>query len=249
MRNALRSKRLFDRVRGQLVRLQELEGLRDSMTHMIIHDLRSPMITITGFLELLERRAGERLAEQERGYIRKALRGTDRLVGLINSLLDVGRLEAKELPITLASEDLAELVAKAVDDLGPLPEGQRIVVGAFDGRLPATCDAGLVLRILNNLLSNALRFSPSDGTVRVELVSFEGGGGVRIVDEGPGVPVEERERIFEKFAQVMGRDRGTRPSSGLGLTFCKLAVEAQGGAIGVDEAEGGGAAFWFRLPA
>ena len=110
------------------------------------------------------------------------------------------------------------------------------------------CDADVVRRVIANLVANALKFTPRSGDVRLSVRAADGATHVAVADDGPGIPEDHRERIFEKFGQIEGSKEGRKNSTGLGLTFCKLAIEAHGGVIGVDSPESGGSAFWFELP-
>jgi signal transduction histidine kinase len=113
--------------------------------------------------------------------------------------------------------------------------------------VPARCDRKLVLRVIANLVDNAVKFSPPEGTVSVLATTTERGATVKVFDAGPGIPPEARSMIFDKFGQVRGVQQSSR-SSGLGLTFCKLAVEAHGGVIGVESDGRTGSEFWFSIP-
>ncbi|MEI9893794.1 MAG: ATP-binding protein [Chthoniobacter sp.] len=121
----------------------------------------------------------------------------------------------------------------------------RVIVESGGAIIAASVDRDLISRVLQNLLGNAFKFSPS-GTVKVHLKGEREGIHVEVIDQGPGIPVEHHERIFQKFGQVEGLQQ--RVGTGLGLTFCRLAVEAHGGTIGVRSEVGKGSSFWFDLP-
>jgi two-component system sensor histidine kinase/response regulator len=129
-----------------------------------------------------------------------------------------------------------------------LKEGREMSLDAPPASVTVVADRELVLRVVQNLLGNALKFTPSDGWIRLGIEPDENRVCVRVRDNGPGIPAEYRERIFEKFGQVEARANGQKHSTGLGLTFCKLAVEAHGGSIGVESEIGKGSTFWFMLP-
>ncbi len=228
--------------------LRQLEELRDNLTHMIVHDLRSPLTGIKGYLDLLKLTATG-LSEEERGYIDQALGGVSRLVEMISSLLDVNRLESGEMPLDKREADLAALADEAIASLGGLTVDRRLVREYPDAPVRTTCDRALTRRVVANLLGNALKFTPSSGSVGVTVLKRNGAPRIEVRDTGPGIPREFFTKIFDKFGQVEARKQRKELSTGLGLTFCKLAVEAHGGTIGVESEVGKGSTFWFELPA
>jgi signal transduction histidine kinase len=238
-----RVERQNEELKASYERLRELELLRSDLVHMVVHDLRAPLMVVGGYLSLALKGLGR---GGLREHLRGAQRGAQRLSGMVNTILDVARLEANEVPLRREPVDLGGLAREAMAGVSPLADGQRLRWKGARKAAPCACDAELVRRVLVNLLDNALKFTPSGGTVWVSSRAARGRVGVEVRDSGPGVPKEMRARVFEKFAAV-GK-RGARPSTGLGLNFCKLAVEAHGGAIGVDGGRAGGACFWFELP-
>jgi signal transduction histidine kinase len=129
-----------------------------------------------------------------------------------------------------------------------LTHGRRVSVHLPDAPVWAQCDPTITGRILQNLLGNALKFTPPDGCIQITIVSEESGVCLSITDTGPGIPAEYHEKVFQKFGQVAARKDWQRSSTGLGLTFCKLAVEAQGGRIQLESEPGRGTTFHLRLP-
>jgi two-component system, sensor histidine kinase and response regulator len=245
VRNAAATRRLHDRVATQLRQLQELEVARDTLTHMIVHDLRSPLTGLQGYLDLLRMVVDGNAEALE--YASEAQIIASRLTEMISQVLDVSRMEAHQMPLSLTDTDLVALLQEAVASLGPPPSG--ITVAYETPELPVTlkCDTDLISRVVVNLVGNAFKFTPSGGRVRLGLASEVDRVRMTVTDNGPGIPPEFRGRVFEKFGQApLGQSSGAR-SSGIGLTFCKLAVEAHGGRIGLEAAEDGGARFWVEL--
>jgi two-component system, sensor histidine kinase and response regulator len=238
----------LERLQESYDRLRELERLRDNLIHMIVHDLRTPLTAVKGFMELLELTSGDRLPEDGREYIRRAMTATGTLVEMVSSLLDVSRMESGQMHLNLTECDLAGLAADVTAKMDSLRRGRLLSLEAGTARITATCDRDLTARILQNLVGNALKFAPEDGRVRVRLEPGPDLVTVRVSDDGPGIPPEYHEKIFEKFGQVEARSHQQKHSTGLGLTFCKLAVEAHGGRIGVESRPGEGSTFWFTLP-
>ena len=230
-------------------RLKKLEDLRDNLTDMVVHDMRSPLMGITGNLELLEMDAGKKLNGDERLAIVKDARSSGlALVGMVNSLLDVSRLEQGQMPLNATESDIDVLIKNALDSLGSLTKQVSILHRKQVPPLTVNCDAELVTRVIANLVGNAVKFTPKAGTVAISTAEDGNGTTLRVADTGSGIPREYHEIIFEKFGQVEARKQRKMYSTGLGLTFCKLTVEAHGGTIGVESEVGKGSTFWFTMP-
>ncbi len=226
---------------------KDAEALREDMTRMMVHDLRSPLTNIIAALDVLELAVTD---EQDKNIVDLAHTGSARLLGLINSLLEIGKLEAGQMPLDrqpVAWDWLVQTARERVQAIAA-SEGVRIIVNLPSGLPRANADDDVTLRVLVNLLDNAIHFSPSEAAVEVS-VAWSAGQSVaecRVRDRGPGIPAEYRERIFQKFYQMPGPRR--RRGTGLGLPFSRLAVEAHGGRIWVEDNPGGGSVFVFTLP-
>ena len=248
VRNAVRLKRLYDQVRESYEKLRDLEHLRDNLTHMIVHDMRSPLTGLAGHLQLFEMDAAGKLNDDDREDLQNALTAANMLTDMVSSLLDVSRLESGEMPLGRSMNNLADVVTGAIENLGVLVRKCEVIREAPAEQVDAFCDADVTRRIVANLVANALKFAPEGGEVRIRVSRDDSAARIAVSDNGPGIPPEYLERIFEKFGQVDTRKTGTRYSTGLGLTFCKLATEAQGGDIGVQSVLGQGSTFSFTLP-
>ncbi len=248
----LRSQKDFLRkvvdITGQFRKLKELEAARDTLTHMIVHDLRSPLTGLQGYLDLLRMAVAAGSHDEVLEFARDAHAVAGHLEEMISQVLDVSRLESGDMPLSPEDTDLVQLLPGAVASLGPPPEGMEIVYELADRPVVIACDRKVVARVVANLVGNAFKFVPRRGEVRIGLEGTNGVVRVTVTDNGPGVQPEHRKLIFEKFGQAPLGRAGKARSSGLGLTFCKLAVEAHGGKIGVDSSNGGGARFWIELP-
>ena len=230
-------------------RLRELELHRDQLVHMIVHDMRSPLMGILGFAEILEmelREAGKGDLVEIAGEL---LASGGRLNEMVSTLLDVSRMEANAMPVDKCPCDLGDLIAGVLASLTALSNETRVEFQRPPTPVTADCDPDLTRRIVQNLVGNALKFGGKDGDVRVDLSVEESGVNVAVSDTGAGIPPEYRARVFDKFGQVPGGGGGKAYSTGLGLTFCKLAVEAQGGEIDVESEVGRGSTFRFTIPA
>jgi two-component system, sensor histidine kinase and response regulator len=228
-------------------RLRDLESLRDSLVHMIVHDLRSPLAGIHGYLDLLKARMAAGFGPTESGYFSHIERNTDRMVQMVTAVLDVNRLESGLMPLKLQAYDLTELARTALASLVSLAGERQVSVEAPSEPVMAKADKEIISRVIGNLLSNAFKFTPDCGAMRVMVSRQDSVARLAVADTGPGIPDKHHQRIFEKFGTI---DKSTRGySTGLGLAFCKLAIEAHGGRIGVDSAVGKGSTFWFEMPA
>lgn len=234
-------------LQDQYDRLQKLEQLRDNLTHMIVHDMRSPLLGISGNLEYAMQQCAL-LPEDCQASLNDAMASSRRLVDMVSSLLDVSRLEAGQMPVQRAPCDLRASAHGAVAMLGGTLLHHPVSIQETPSDVGAMCDTALIQRVLVNLLGNAAKFSPPGSPILIEFEDPPDLVRVSVRDRGPGIPPESHAKIFEKFGQVESGDPDPRHSTGLGLTFCKLAVEAHGGQIGVESAPGQGSRFWFTLP-
>ncbi len=229
-------------------RLRELEGLRDNLVHMIVHDMRAPLmgmlLSVQNIVDGIKKLGDDKLAE----YAQIILETVDVLRDMVTTVLDISRMESNEMPLEKETCDLREVIANAMASLGALVNDSTVVFDPPVVAMAAICDPEICRRVVANLVANAIKFTGRHGEVRVGLDRVSEGVRVTVCDTGPGIPPEYHKRIFEKFGQVATRKVGKRYSTGLGLTFCKLAVEAQGGRIGVDSEVGKGSTFWFILP-
>ncbi|MBN2469380.1 MAG: two-component sensor histidine kinase, partial [Anaerolineae bacterium] len=229
------------------------EEARDNLTHTIVHDLRSPLTSIKGGLSMLTEMLTD--SDLDRDIVLEVLQvsenSADRLLELVNSLLDVARLESNDLPMSLSAATLDEPVSQAIQalEMAAQKNDVRLVCHLADDLPAIFMDQAKVRRVLINLIDNALHYTPEGGQVRVcgEYHAERGSLLVKVEDTGPGVPPELRDRIFEKFATGLTPTTKHR-GLGLGLSFCKMAIEAHGGQIWVEEGQEGGAAFCFTLP-
>jgi signal transduction histidine kinase len=226
--------------------LRRLESLRDSLIHMVVHDLRSPLMVVGDFLALLEKCESQNLSSNGSRFILQARRAVDELVDMVNSMLDVSRMEAGELKLNRSRCQLDLLVREVAGGFDPCGDAAEIVLEAPEQPVKVLADPALLSRVIRNLLGNALRFVSGRGSVRAAVSISGREARVAITDNGPGIPTEYHERIFEKFGQVEDHRAGT--GTGLGLTFCKFAIELHGGCIGVESEVGKGSTFWFTLP-
>ncbi len=248
VRNALHMKMLFDRVKQDLDRVRELEHLRGCLTHAISADIQSLLRVTAGYLELLKSEAGPILEEQQRGYIDSCLDLTGEFVRRTQALGDISRLEQAAVPLDKQCCDIREIVEAAVGLVVP-PERCFDVDTVIGGTpIPVECDPSIILRVIENLIDNAVKFTTPSIPISVGVSQGTQGVRVTVSDGGMGIPPWRQTAIFRMFNdEESSLERHSL--SGLGLAFCKLAVEAHAGRIGVDSVPGQGSTFWFELNA
>lgn len=245
--NALVRFSFFLIVTFTLASLREAKNRQEELGHFIVHDLRSPISNIQTALSML---LDEDPDQTERDLIAIGLASSSRMLTLINSLLDLAKLESGKLIPNQQVILLGQMVEPATQQVLALANRSDVQISArIDTDMQVYADADLTVRILVNLLSNAIKHSPARSTVTVhvepaarEMIA------VHVSDQGKGIPAQWQNKVFDRFAQVEARRAGFATGSGLGLTFCRLAVESQGGRIGLTSEPGQGTTVTFTLP-
>lgn len=233
-----------------ITRLVELDQMREDLAAMLVHDLQGPLGNILYSLELVKNELPENSSDTMRLMLDTAYRSSQHLQYLVDSLMDISHLEAGHPISNLIAVDVDELVEYVIAVEEPNLETRGVAAACtIDSNLPAVlADESMLRRVLLNLLDNALKHSRNGQTVTIEAQLDAGAKKVRfsVIDQGQGVPDTYRNLIFEKFQQV--RTNSAASGLGLGLAFCRLAVEAHGGRIWVEDAPSGGACFCFTVP-
>jgi PAS domain S-box-containing protein len=238
---------------GVIVDISErlrLEGLKDEFVATVSHELRTPLTSIAGALSLLINNAGGTLPELAKRLIKIANANSQRLVRLVNSILDMERIESGKVVFVQKRIEVRALVEEAI-------EANRVFADGFGVRIrldPSSVsgdirgDPDWLLQVVTNLLSNAVKFSPAAENVEVMIERPSGNIRISVRDHGHGVPQDFRPRIFEKFAQADASDARQLGGTGLGLSIVKQIVTRLGGEVGFDDAPGGGAVFHVEFP-
>jgi two-component system sensor histidine kinase/response regulator len=249
VRALVRARRLLDELeaaRDELARRIEELQLKKTLAQTLVHDLKSPLTAVLGNLDLLKQRGAAELHP----LIDRSQQGARRMLKMILNLLDIEELEEGRMKPASEQVELVQLIRSAVDE-AQVTAGQKRVSIEIEGA-PAVwsgSDPVLVRRVLDNLLSNAVTHTPGGGRIEVRAGYREEGAEVVIGDSGPGIPEELREKVFEKYARGDVNLAGLTMNRGLGLTFCRMAVEVQGGSIWIESAPGGGTCVRIVLPA
>lgn len=231
----------------------ELARLQDEMMHMLVHDLRSPLSTLQGSLGVIEDSISTGNMEGIKQLLTLAKHGSERMLALVNQLLDISQFEGGKMPLQLKLVEVETLLSDAISAFGVMAARSGVNVDlSIEPDLPAlSLDPVLIGRLLSNLLDNAYKFTPDGGKIRLwarrEMVRGTSSVLIGVTDNGPGISLPDQSRIFNKFQQVntqAGRKRG----SGLGLYYCRMAVEAHGGRVWVESTPGRGSTFVISLP-
>jgi two-component system, sensor histidine kinase and response regulator len=231
---------------AMLARQRELEAMRDTMVHMIVHDLRAPLTAVFNYLDLVREQEAGFISVESMQNLDLAMKASRWMVQMVNVLLDASKIEAGQMTLRLVECDIGDLLVDAIDAIRSLDDEKNVIFGHV--HLRGVVDRDTISRVVQNLVSNAVKLTPPGGDVRVTLAAQANRIRVEVSDHGPGIAAQHHPKIFEKFGQLDTNVRQSVPSSGLGLYFCKLAVEAHGGRIGVDSEVGKGSVFWFELP-
>jgi len=238
----------LERANQELLRMQQF---RESMTQMVVHDLKNPLAGIMGNLQLMQLQKDDLTAGRLGELMQRSQESARQLMRMILNILQVGKLEEQKMPIRLEAVLLHEVVQHNFNELMSLSlrDGIRLESRVSPGLSPIMCDRELIGRVLANLLNNAFKHTPSGGAIVVD-ASPEGEEVVLTVsDTGTGIPEDLLPRIFDKFvAGEADNSRRMLYDSGLGLTFCKLAVQSHGGRIWIRSQTGTGTTVFVALP-
>lgn len=243
----------YEEIEKKNIQLQELEEFKDGLLHMIVHDLKNPLFAISGNIELLLLDK-ENFNETQSVAAENCLSSCQNLKEMVQQLLDINKLENKKLRLNKEMTDLAPLIDDTLNQLLKRAEEKQISINFVNvnGISTIPIDNRLIRRVISNLVDNGIRHTPKGGQIEVtsELENSKNNLCVSVRDTGSGLDPAFHQKIFNKFEQVDLKNRGiSAGTAGLGLTFCKLAVESHGGQIWVESGgEGKGSTFRFTIP-
>jgi signal transduction histidine kinase len=227
-------------------RLRELDGLKDSFVALVSHEVRTPLTSILGYLELLSE---QELSDEQRGYTDVIGRNSERLVRLTNDLLFIAQIEDGHLTVEHDHVDFGVIVAQALIAAAPRAKaGDVKLVGDKSLELHLTGDSGRLAQLLDNLISNAIKFTPAGGTVEVAAGGSPDAIWLEVRDTGIGIDPDDQERLFNKFFRTRAATKASIQGTGLGLAISKAIIQAHGGSIQVESVEGEGTTFRVELP-
>jgi two-component system sensor histidine kinase GlrK len=232
-------------------KLNELDKMKSDFFSSITHELRTPLTTIKMGSGLLQAGVDGPLMKGQRDLLTTIEKETNRLIGLVNSLLDLSKMEAGMMSFHLEPKNIGPLIDQAIEETGPLVEAKKInlEVTVTKGLPIIEIDSEKILQALRNIIGNAIKFTPEAGRVSISARSVDHGVEVSVVDTGPGIPAENLITVFEKFQQAPARGSSPIKGTGLGLAMAKEIITRHGGKIWAESQLGHGSTFIFVLPA
>ena len=236
-------------IEEQNQRLRELDQLKSEFVANVSHELRTPLTSIMGFTEILSDGAGGELNEQQREYLEIVTRSSQRMLRLIDDLLLLSRLQTQSITLEVEPVDLVALINESQLELSAVADsaGVTLKLSTADGP-PVRGDSGRLRQVIDNLVNNALKFTPRGGEVNVEVIREEGAWILEVADTGIGIPQEDLEQLFEKFFRASNADPTRTPGTGLGLSITQAIIALHHGEINVSSVMGAGTTFTVTLP-
>lgn len=228
---------------------QELEQMKREFIAMVTHDIRTPLSSVAGILALLEEGVLGQLTDHGRGTIGRVKSTCNRLLRLINDLLDLEKIHAGKFALECKETSIKHSIDQAVENLLPLADERKITLAVESAELKCWADEDRLVQVLVNLISNSIKYSPDSSTITIK--SEEAGKTIKVsvIDKGRGIPADKINKVFSQFEQVDISDAKKKGGTGLGLAICQAIVKEHGGDIGVTSTLGEGSSFWFTLPA
>ncbi len=250
IRTHLQLRTLLDHQAGLIDDLSKANAAKNHFLGIAAHDLRNPLTSINGLSEyMLEGSAGE-LSDDQRAMLRAMHSATQSMLGLLGELLDISVIESGEMHLALTPCNFSDIAHDAVflNGIAAARKQMKIACRPFKPSRPLLIDPRKIREVIDNLLSNAIKFSPPGTTITVELSEDENQQTISVQDQGPGIPPDEMNLLFQSFGKTSVRPTGGEKSTGLGLAICRRIVEAHRGSVSAANRETGGADFRISLP-
>jgi len=233
-----------------LLKIEEIETIKADFTSMIVHDLRSPMAGVLGLLQLMRYGKTGIVNDQQKKLLSQVLVTLNKVVNLVNDVLDVSKIEAGRLDLQKTHIQLFEVIESAINNIKILAEEKYLIIkNEYPKNLPQIAvDETRIEQVFVNLISNAIKFSPPNGEIFIGATCANKFIKLWVRDSGIGIPADELDKIFDKYQQTKKFKSSFRNGTGLGLVICKMVIQAHGGNIWVESEEGVGSTFYFTLP-
>jgi signal transduction histidine kinase/DNA-binding response OmpR family regulator len=247
-----RSREYAEQQKSKLAKRSDMDSVKDEFISTVSHELRTPLTSIRGALGLLSAGLLGNVDPKAQNLLRIASSNTERLIRLINDILDLERMESGRAPLKLRRCSMYDLAHEAVDTMSTMADSAGIKLeltsNAQRESIYFDADSDRILQVLTNLLSNAVKFSPAGSTVSVQIESNPNSLLVKVVDQGRGIPVDKMESVFDRFQQVESSDASKKGGTGLGLAICRSIIQQHGGAIWAQPNRSGtGTTLWMQL--
>ena len=226
------------------------ERMKAEFVSVVSHELRTPLSSISGSLKLIEEGIVGDLSPEANELAEIASRNCERLIRLVNDILDLEKLQAGMVKLRPGRCSVSEMMTKAIAAVEGLALSEKVTIETTrECATEVWADEDRIIQVLTNLLGNAIKFTPAGTKIRIEHRELAGGAQeISVSDQGPGLIATDHEMVFDKFRQLDSSDSRAKGGTGLGLAICKSIVDQHGGTIGVESPEKGGARFWFVLP-
>jgi signal transduction histidine kinase len=229
--------------------LRELDNVKDEFVGLVSHELRTPLTSIIGYLEMVLEENAEPLTTSQRQYLGTVNRNVERLATLVNELLFLAQVDAGRLELNLAEADLNQLLAEAAEAAQPAAKAKQIELSFETTRLaPVVCDRARIAQLVDNLVSNAVKFTPEGGRVEMKAVADRTAVSLSVSDTGIGIPPDELPRLFDRFYRASSAISSATPGTGLGLAISQAIAKAHESTITVQSTLAHGTTFRLLLP-
>lgn len=228
-----------------------IESIKSDFVSLASHQLRTPLSAVKWYAEMLMAKKHGDLSDKQQQYLREIYQSNQRAINLVNDLLDVSRIQEGQIHLELRPAKIEHVIEETIDGFASAAAASNITVNfeVINGPLPAVeVDQEKLKRVIVNLLSNSVKYTPQHGTVRITVQKDPGQFTISVIDTGVGIPQEDQKRVFDKFFRSPNVIKLAPDGTGLGLFIAKSLIEAMGGKIGFRSEEGHGTTFNFTLP-
>jgi signal transduction histidine kinase len=229
--------------------LTQVEELKTNFLSLVTHDLKTPVARIQGLAEVLLRQGYERLLERDRETLRHITQSTEELNRFISSILELNRVESQRLPLKIESKDINQLIERSAEEFEQNAKAKQIRIRLeLEPLFPIRIDAGLISKVMNNLIDNAIKYSLPGTCLTVESREANSWIEIAVRDQGVGMTAEEKDRLFTRFFRAKNEKTASSGGTGLGLYLSKYFIEAHGGRVEVESTPNEGSTFRIFLP-
>lgn len=250
LRTHLQNRLLNEQQRQLVAQLSAANAAKNKLLGMVAHDLRNPLASIRGLADFLVDGSVGQLTPDQLDLVKTIHETSQSMLTMVNELLDLSVIESGELKIHPEPRQIAELLNKCVylNNINAAKKGSHIETEGLDGETELLIDADKIKQVIDNLLSNAIKFSPPNSTIRLRIDRSEGQYSILVHDQGPGIPENERHKLFKDFGKTSVKPTAGEKSTGLGLAICKRIMESHGGQISAENDPAGGGIFRITFP-